>query len=65
MLTDKQKANILEEQLKQWPCDLDAGAKGNPYATLCQNCYGRHTPPRDQICPHESIGDLKKRTRGK
>lgn len=29
------------------------GAKlGNPYATLCQNCYGRHRSPRDDECPN-------------
>jgi hypothetical protein len=28
------------------------GAVGNPFATLCQNCYGRHRSPRDNECPH-------------
>ena len=25
---------------------------GNPFATLCQHCYGRHWSPRDNECPH-------------
>lgn len=30
-----------------------AGAKtGNPLATLCMRCYGRHPSPRDSECPY-------------
>ncbi len=29
------------------------GAKtGNPFATLCDNCMGRHWSPKDKECPH-------------
>lgn len=34
---------------------------GNPYASLCLHCYGRHWSPKDDECPHESIDDLKRR----
>ena len=27
-------------------------ATGNPYATLCLHCYGRHWSPKDYECPH-------------
>lgn len=27
-------------------------ATGNPYATLCLHCYGRHWAPKDNECPH-------------
>lgn len=26
-------------------------ATGNPYATLCLRCYGRHGAPKDDECP--------------
>lgn len=28
---------------------------GNPYATLCLNCYGRHRSPKDNECPHSEL----------
>ena len=27
-------------------------SKGNPYATLCFHCYGRHRAPKDNECPY-------------
>lgn len=32
---------------------MKVGAKtGNPFATLCNNCMGRHWSPKDRECPH-------------
>lgn len=28
---------------------------GNPYATLCMHCYGRHWSPKDKECPHPKL----------
>ena len=28
---------------------------GNPLATLCLHCYGRHLPPADDLCPRKSL----------
>lgn len=52
MRTPTQIESILEQQNIEWENALKFG-KGSPYATLCMHCYGRHKPPRDQICPHE------------
>lgn len=30
----------------------DGAKTGNPFATLCEHCYGRHRAPRDAECPH-------------
>ena len=38
-------AAILADQEKTWPIHLAGTKEGNPFATLCQHCYGRHTPP--------------------
>jgi hypothetical protein len=51
-LTEKQREDVLQRQLVQWPRAIKEG-KGNRYATLCFHCYGRHPPPRDEICPHD------------
>ena len=33
-----------------------SGARtGNPFATLCTNCYGRHRSPRDYECPYPAL----------
>lgn len=47
-------AEILQQQQQQdWLKHVAGGKQGNPFATLCLHCYGRHSPPRDEICPHE------------
>lgn len=51
MALDYEKA--LQQQNESWPKHLDGAKSGNPFATLCHHCYGRHPPPRDEICPHE------------
>ena len=51
-MNETQKASILKQQLEHWKLALEFG-KGNPYATLCLHCYGRHAPPKDEICPHD------------
>jgi hypothetical protein len=52
-LTEAQRASVLAQQERDWPKHLAGAKQGNPFATLCQHCYGRHAPPRDDICPHE------------
>lgn len=52
-LSDAQKATILKEQLAGWERAKEAGRKGNPLATLCLHCFGRHPPPYGDICPDE------------
>ena len=38
--------------LPTWYADAkDLQTAGNPYATLCTHCYGRHWSPRDAECP--------------
>jgi len=37
---------------REWTIALAGAKTGNPFATLCQHCYGRHRPPRDKECPH-------------
>lgn len=44
---------LLAQQIEAWPRDLAAARAGNPYATLCSRCYGRHAPPKDELCPHD------------
>lgn len=51
----------LDEQQRKWERDLEGARGGNPYATLCLHCCGRHAPPRDKFCPNESIEALKAR----
>lgn len=53
MLDIAQRAAILQRQIDGWDRAMEAGRKGNPFATLCFHCYGRHAPPHDEICPHE------------
>lgn len=50
--TAARREAILAQQRADWPKHLAGAAQGNPFATLCQHCYGRHAPPRDEICPH-------------
>ena len=49
------------DQSADWENRKRGAALGNPYATLCLHCYGRHAPPFDDQCPHESIDNLKAR----
>ena len=51
-MNETQKASLLKRQLEGWERALKYG-KGNPFATLCLHCYGRHAPPNDEICPHD------------
>ena len=62
-LTDERYAIKLEQQRRDWEKHLAGARQGNPYATLCQHCFGRHSPPHNELCPHESIADLKARLR--
>lgn len=50
-MTKQQHARVLEKQVRDWPIHLKGAASGNPYATLCSKCYGRHAPPNNEICP--------------
>lgn len=50
-MIDREK--ILAKQIAAWPKHIAAGKNGNPWATLCLHCYGRHAPPHDSICPHD------------
>ncbi len=54
-LNEIQKAAILEKQMAGWGRVKVEAKKGNPWATLCLHCYGRHAPPRDAICPNEPL----------
>jgi hypothetical protein len=62
-MTPKDELRLAEQQRK-WERDLAGARGGNPYATLCLHCYGRHAPPRDEMCPHESIEALRTRITG-
>lgn len=42
---------IVAAQERRWLTDLEGAKKGNPFATLCLKCYGRHAPPRHEMCP--------------
>jgi hypothetical protein len=48
--TDRRRAALLEKQIHDWPQHIESGRQGNPFATLCSHCYGRHQPPRDELC---------------
>lgn len=52
-LTEAQRDSILKKQIDDWGRAVEAGRKGNPFATLCLHCYGRHQPPLDDICPND------------
>ena len=52
-LSAAQKHEWLKQE-RDWPLILKGAQGGNPYATLCQHCFGRHEPPRDNICPHQT-----------
>ena len=50
--TTGRRESILAQQELDWPKHLAGAKAGNPWATLCLHCYGRHPPPKDEICPH-------------
>lgn len=43
----------LEMQRQAWPRMREMARQGNPLATLCLHCYGRHAPPNDELCPND------------
>lgn len=53
-MTPAQIESILKQQHIDWDNALKFG-RGNPFATLCMCCYGRHPPPRDNICPRTIV----------
>jgi hypothetical protein len=40
---------------REWKAALHGGSQGNPFATLCDHCYGRHKPPRDKECTRAAL----------
>lgn len=44
------RAKLLEKQQQEWPHMRALAREGNPLATMCLHCYGRHAPPRDDLC---------------
>lgn len=52
-MSPEQCAATLAQQQRDWPRSVILGKEGNPFATLCRHCYGRHAPPRDEICPRD------------
>lgn len=46
---------------REWQNALAGARAGNPFATLCDHCMGRHPPPRHALCRHESIDALRAR----
>lgn len=53
-VTSERYTTILAQQRSAWPKHLAGAKDGNPFATLCQHCCGRHIPPRDDICPNNA-----------
>jgi hypothetical protein len=51
---------ILARQNATWDRAVEAYRQGNPFATLCINCYGRHRPPNDEICPYDPPDEVGK-----
>jgi hypothetical protein len=49
------KDDVLKRQLDGWERAKDEAKKGNPLATLCLHCWGRHAPPMDSICPNDPL----------
>lgn len=55
-----QRETVLTKQIQEWPRCIAAGKAGNPFATLCLHCYGRHPPPYAELCPYEPPGRDRK-----
>lgn len=54
-MSEKTRRKVeLARQIKSWPEIFKGAEQGNPFATLCDHCYGRHAPPRGILCPHAS-----------
>lgn len=53
LLTAEQRGALLTRQQADWPRLVNLGSEGNPFATLCDHCCGRHKPPMDEICPNQ------------
>jgi hypothetical protein len=54
MTPEHKEAGEIARQQREWANDLRGAATGNPYATLCNTCMGRHAPPRHERCPRKS-----------
>lgn len=52
-MSERKNAEKLTEQQRDWERRVAAGKQGNPFATLCQHCFGRHAPPNDELCPYD------------
>lgn len=52
-MNETQRDLILSRQMAGWERARREGREGNPLATLCLHCYGRHPPPMDDICPYD------------
>lgn len=46
---------VTDKQWRDWLNDLAGMRSGNPYATMCRYCSGRHGPPRDHDCPRAAL----------
>lgn len=46
---------LFAQQQRDWPKALAGGRQGNPFATLCDHCCGRHAPPNADLCPHLDV----------
>ncbi len=53
-MTETHRELILKRQVEGWDRARQEARKGNPFATLCLHCYGRHAPPYDEICPYQA-----------
>lgn len=51
-LNEAQRLIVLQRQRTNWERAKEEARKGNPLATMCLHCFGRHPPPIDEICPH-------------
>lgn len=55
-LSPERYAATLARQEVDWPIHIAGAKRGNPFATLCSHCYGRHRPPKDVLCPNNPPG---------
>ena len=53
MMDSRTRETILAQQWMDWPKHLAGAREGNPWAMLCDHCYGRHLPPRGVICQND------------
>lgn len=45
----------FDQQERDWPKVMVGARQGNPYATMCLHCHGRHRPPHNELCPNQSL----------